>query len=247
MTGWTNRHEHFTPAGVAHRIVVQKESLHHQADGSQYAGNRAGRVCTILAGLLWCGLFAFGCAQQKPPSRFTQYRFEVQGESYRLRSLHLEDHSASYNELVGADVVAVDFDQDRVIDRIMLGEMSLSRAQEIYTYGLDLLARKNRLAVRTPNLQRYLHESNGHHIEIRSFRPANVPPFNEFIIANNRPLVCPELIILMDQNADGTLEEVLQGEISLAEAQARYTAALRAGLQKGQLIEANGTILVKEK
>lgn len=208
---------------------------------------RAGHAGTLLSGLLLCGLFAFGCAQQKPQSGLTQYRFDFQGETYRLRSIHLEDHSASYNELVGTNVVAVDFDQDRVIDRIMLGEMSLSRAQEVYAYGLDMLARENRLAVRTPNIQRYLHESNDHQIEIRSFRPANVPPFNEFIIANNRPIICPEVIIIMDQNADGTLEEVLQGEISLAEAQARYTAVLRAGLQKGQLIEANGTILVKEK
>ncbi|MCI0696600.1 hypothetical protein L0337_31935 [candidate division KSB1 bacterium] len=201
----------------------------------------------IFAGTL-LSIFALGgCANQKPQIRASQYRFNYDGEAYRLRSISSENTTEFYNELVGANFVAVDFDQDRTLDRILLGEVSLAEAQKIYEHGLERLARENKLHVRIPRVNRYVHEKNDFQIEIRSFRPANAQPFNEFVVTDNRPVACPETIIIVDHHADGTLDETLKGTATPAELQSKYAKAIEAGLQKGELLKANQAILVKEK
>ncbi len=202
------------------------------------------RVSTFLGVFL---LTLYGCASQTPQLNASQYRFKFNDEAYRMRSIFLGDKKESYNELIGENFVAVDFDQDRILDRILLGDVTLNEAQKIYNYGLDRIAKENKLIVRAPRDNRYLHESNGFEIEIRSFRPANAHPFNEFKIMDKRPAACPEDIIVVDQNADGTLDEVLKGSATLKEVQSQYAEAIEAGLQKGALARINGTILVKEK
>ena len=194
------------------------------------------------------GIFALGgCASQKPEIRASQYRFNYDDEAYRLRSISSENTAEFYNELVGANFVAVDFDQDRILDRILLGEVSLTEAQKIYEHGLEKLAKENKLEVRVPRVNRYVHEKNNFRVEIRSFRPANAEQFNEFIITDNRPVACPETIIIVDHHADGTLDETLKGTATPEELQSQYAKSIEAGLQKGELIKVNHAILVKEK
>jgi hypothetical protein len=201
----------------------------------------------IFAGALLI-LFAFcGCANQKPQLHASQYRFNYNGEAYRLRSISSENTTEFYNELVGTNFVAVDFDQDRTLDRILLGEVSLTAAQKIYEQGLEKLAKENKLEVRVPRVNRYVHEKNDFQIEIRSFRPVNAQPFNEFVVMDNRPVACPQTVIIVDHHADGTLDETLKGSATPAEFQSQYAKALEAGLQKGELIKVNQAILVKEK
>ena len=201
----------------------------------------------IFAGAL-LSLFALcGCATQKPQLRASQYRFSYNNEAYRLRSISSENTTEFYNELVGTNFVAVDFDQDRTLDRILLGEVSLTEAQKIYDYGLEKLAQENKLEVRVPRVNRYVHEKNDFQIEIRSFRPANAQPFNEFVVIDNRPVACPQTIIIVDHHADGTLDETLKGTATPAEFQPQYAKSIKAGLQKGELIKVNHAILVKER
>ncbi len=123
----------------------------------------------------------------------------------------------------------------------------LSEAQRIYDYGLEKVTKENKLIVRVPSSDRYVHESNNFQIEIRSFRPANAQPFNEFKMIDKRPTVCPEVVVVVDQNADGTLDEVLKGTLSLEKAQARYSEAIENGLSKGELVKVDDAILVKVK
>lgn len=201
----------------------------------------------ILMGLL-PGIFTlYGCAHQKPQPSASLYRFKYNDQAYRIRSISSVDRTESYNELIGEKFVATDFDQDRILDRIILGEASLAEAQKIYEYGLERLAQESKLVVRIPSVNRYVYESNDFQIEIRSFRPTEAPPFNEFMITDNRPLVRPEVIIIVDHNADGTLDEVLKGTVTLEKAQSQYAEAIETGLQKGELIKINHAILVKEK
>jgi hypothetical protein len=201
----------------------------------------------IFAGTLLILFALCGCATQKPQLRASQYRFNYGDEAYRLRSISSEDTMAFYNELVGANFVAVDFDQDRILDRILLGEVSLSEAQKIYEYGIDKLAKENKLEVRVPRVNRYVHEKNDFQVEIRSFRPANAQPFNEFVITDNRPVACPETIVIVDHRADGTLDEVLKGAATPEKFQSQYAKAIEAGLQKGELVKVNQAILAREK
>lgn len=200
-----------------------------------------------MGGLFLIILMLDGCAHQKSKVSVSQYKFDFNDRTYRIRSISSGDKTVSYNELIGEKFMAADYDQDRVIDSILLGEVSLSEAQQIYDYGLNEVSKEKKLQIRNPGINRYLHEKNDIQLEIRSFRPTNAQSFNEFKITDNRLLVSPEIIILVDQNADGFLDEVLKGSITLEKAQSQYAEAIAAGLQKGELIKANGTILVREK
>ena len=204
-------------------------------------------ISPVFLGLLLSIFMFYGCATQMPQLSVSQYRFNFNDETYRIRSISSEDKTESYNELIGENFMAADFDQDRIIDCILLGEVSLNEAQKIYEYGLDEVTKENKLQVRIPTINRYVHESNDFQIEIRSFRPTNAQPFNQFKITDNRPVVHPEIIIIVDQNADGTLDEVLKGEVTLEKVQSQYAEVIEAGLQKRELIKVNNTILVKEK
>ncbi|HEX9972232.1 MAG TPA: hypothetical protein VGD14_09195 [bacterium] len=188
-----------------------------------------------------------GCAAQKSQIRVSQYRFNLADETYRIRSISAKDKSESYNEVIGEKFIAADYDQDGVIDTIVLGEVSLNQAQKIYDYGINGVTKENKLRILNPGIDRYMHEKNDFQLEIRSFRPMNAQPFNEFKITDNRPIVRPEVIILVDQNADGILDEVLKGSVALEKYQPQYDEMIASGLEKGDLIKVNGMILVKEK
>ena len=209
--------------------------------------NQLKRTSSFFGGLFLIILMLSGCAHQKSQLSVSQYRFNLADKTYRIRSISSVDKTQSYNELIGEKFMVADFDQDRVIDCVLLGEVSLSEAQEIYEYGLNEVSKEKKLQVRNPSIDRYLHEKNDLQLEIRSFRPTKAQPFNEFKITDTRPLVSPEIIIIVDQNADGNLDEVLKGSISLEKAQSQYAEAVAKGLQRGELVKTNGMILVKEK
>jgi hypothetical protein len=192
----------------------------------------------------------FGCAHRKTQVNgfdVSQFRFEFNGESYRIRSISSVDKAQSYNELIGDDFVAADFDQDRIIDHISLGNVSLAEVQKIYKHGLDQVTQERKLQVRVPKIASYWYEDCGLRFEIRSFRPANAPPFNEFKITDPRQIIPPAPVVIVDYNADGTLDEILTGAVDLEEAQSQYASAIEAGLQSNELTRSNGTILVREK
>lgn len=210
-----------------------------------FAGRHAGRS-RLCVGIILSSLLLCACAREELRVKASQYRFKLDGENYRLRSITSEGESKFYNELIGAEFMAVDFDQDRILDCILLGEASLEEAQAIYEYGLNELSKENKLQLRMPTAKRYQHESNDLRLEIISFQRTNGQPFNEFKITGARQMVTPLLNVFVDRNADGTLDEVLKGAMALEKAQAQYAEMIEAGLQRQALIRTNGMILVKE-
>jgi hypothetical protein len=177
----------------------------------------------------------------------TQHKFTFEGEAYRIRSISSEAPGVSCNELIGKNVLAVDFDKDRIIDRIVLGDLALSEAQKIYEYGLDMLAQNKKLQQQSQEITGYVYETFDFYYEIRSFQPANTDPFNEFKLSGKRQAERSEVSIVVDHLADGTLDEVLKGKIELEQAQSRYSEMIRLGLKKGNLIQSENTIVVKSK
>ncbi|MDZ7319606.1 MAG: hypothetical protein ONB11_10650 [candidate division KSB1 bacterium] len=193
------------------------------------------------------GMLLVNCAHQKPQPTVSQYNFTLDNENYRIRSIISPVKSECYNEVIGQKFVAVDYDQDGVLDAVVMGDVALSEAQTIYQFGLSSLSRENKLKVRTPGRNSFAQEKDKFQLEIRSFRRLNAPPFNEFRVTDKRPLVGVEVVVLLDQNADGTLDEILMGSGSLEKFQSQYAEMIEAGLQSGELIKLNGAIVVKEK
>ena len=187
------------------------------------------------------------CASQKPLATAAYFRFSLDDESYRIRSVSSVDNGNSFNELIGQGFVAVDFDKDRILDKVSLGEVELAKAQQIYEYGLNILNQKDQLQVYSMDIIDYVQENSDYDYQIKSFYPEGSEPFNEFKIIRKREITNSEIVII-DQKADGHLDEVLKGSAEeVQDYQARYTYVINAGLEKERLIKKDNMILVRKK
>ncbi len=203
------------------------------------------KLSILFSGFLLCILAIYGCSSTKPQLRVSQFSFNYEGEEYRIRSISSSDIGNDFNELIGKSFVAADIDQDRYIDQIVIGEISLSEAQNIYDYGLTMLTKEKKLRAIATEIHQYLQENAEFDYEIKTFRPVNADPFNQFKIINKHSL-SQEVSILVDLQADGTLDEVLIGSMALPEGQSLYSEVIKAGLQSGHLRKTNSKILVSD-
>jgi hypothetical protein len=197
--------------------------------------------------LVLCLSMFNGCATQKPDLRVAFYAFEYEGENYRIRSISSKEDTISCNELISDRFVAKDYDQDRFIDEISLGEINLAEAQKIYYYALKLLSMENKLREVSTQNNRFIYNNFEFVYEIKSFNPADSEPFNEFKVIHNRHITNPKIIISIDKKADGTIDEIQDGSISLEKIQSLYAHAIKKGLKKEELVEVDSMILVKAK
>jgi hypothetical protein len=207
---------------------------------------RRTRTSFVQAGCLSCLFLLTGCAGTNPRPTGFQYRFNEKRKEYRIRSIVSRNKSESCNELFGNTFWAVDFDQDGVLDQIVLGGANLAEAQKTYETGLDLLARENKLQNRVSEVASFKIEDPGFEFEIKSFRPVNAPPFNEFKMTDKRASM-PSVSVSIDDRADGSLDALLTGRSSLESLQSRYQETIRKGLGNNVLIRTEAAILVKTK
>ena len=204
-----------------------------------------GSAFLMLGGMLLFFLLQ-SCAPTQPKATAAQFTFEYKNKDYRIRSISSMNPNESMNQLIGDTFLATDLDKDRIIDRIILGEASLTEVQEIYEAGIEMLARENKLLERTTKVSRYIQPDYTFHLEIKSFRPHNAQPFNEFKFYDKRSLR-PDIIIVIDKGADGSIDEVLKssGTVKLEEIEEHYKHVLHEGLRSQDLIRINGSIQVR--
>jgi hypothetical protein len=203
------------------------------------------RVLAVLSGFIFFIIVINYAGCSKPPHGISQYVFSYESKECRIRSIRSEDQKISYNELIGDKFVAADFDQDRILDQIVSGDINLTDAQKIYDYGLSKLSKTNKLQVTSTTARQYYQQNTFRDYEIKSFRPINADPFNEFKIIDKKS-GAGNISIYIDQNADGTLDNTLKGTALSLDIQTEYSDILATGLQKGKLIKVANAILVKE-
>jgi hypothetical protein len=135
--------------------------------------------------------------------------------------------------------------QDRIIDKINQGDVSLSEAQDIYDYCLALLEKQNRLnEVRNTN-DVYFHSELNYDYEIKSFFPSLSDSFNEFKITDKREGNNYKVSILLDTGADGKLDELLKGGILVKDAQVHYDKVISKGLSAKKLRKIKNSVVVE--
>lgn len=189
-------------------------------------------------------LLLSSCAS--PGLKVAEYKFIYKGKSFVIRSAFSPDNPESSNKLIGANFVAVDMDQNRVMDNIVTGNTTLSEAQEIYDYCLNLLEKTQKLnEVNRENGYFEIVESRFNY-KIKSFHPLRGEIFNEFIITDKRNGSSNyKITILIDHDANGILDEVLKGSILLEDANEKYLETIKTGLADKKLEKSNKNIIVK--
>jgi hypothetical protein len=204
------------------------------------------KTCTGLIILLVSLTFMFSCQATNSKIIVSHYRYDMDDTSFRIRSVNCEREQECYNELIAENFIAVDFNQDRIIDRIVMGEADLSEVQKIYEYGLEMLARENKLEEHVSDVSQYVEREPCCQYEMKSFRLSDTSPFNQFIITEGFDTSSPQTMVAIDQDADGTLDVMLKGSKTLEYMQQKYDSIINKGLAIGNLIKINGMILVKD-
>lgn len=195
----------------------------------------------------WLLFIAIGCASQRPATRVSQYIFEKDGQSVRIRSINAENPRDSYNEIITNEFVARDVDQNGVVDRIVLGEVTLAEAQKVYDAGIHSLRIQNRVHERAPANGQFKVEGDKYKFYLKTFPPNGIDQFNEFTVIDLRQQFFPVVSVAFDEGADGTLDQVLKGPISLSEAQAHYDKVVKEGLERGRLVKQKDRITIAPK
>jgi hypothetical protein len=178
--------------------------------------------------------------------KVSEFEFNYNNENYIIRSAYCPNNPESCNQLMGADFIAVDMNQDRIIDDILKGDITLSEAQEIYDYSLDILSKQGKINEINRESKKYLIEGDDYDLEIISFFPRSKSPFNEFKVFEQRNQIFNiREYIFVDNNADGKLDEFLKGSMKIEEAQKHYSILIKKGLENNNLIKMDQFIVVK--
>ncbi|MBK7104825.1 MAG: hypothetical protein IPH62_06035 [Ignavibacteriae bacterium] len=186
----------------------------------------------------------FGCASSTE-MRVSEFKFIYSGQDFILRSAYCPNNPKSCNQIIGSNFVAADLNQDRIIDEVINGEISISKAQTIYDYCLENLEKQGKVNQIDLGNSTYTFIENNITYEIKSFSSIKNIHFNQFSIKEKFHLTSFKIAVFVDNNADGKLDETLKGEISVSEAQAKYEMLIKKGLASHKLSKNNGFILSK--
>jgi len=190
-------------------------------------------------------LASFSCSSSNQELRVSGFRFTFEGNDYYIRSIYCPNNPQSCNHLIGKDFEAVDMNQDRVIDKIVKGDVTIHETQEIYSYSLDLLEKENKLSVINKDTKEFQYTVNKSYLifEIISFQPELGDPFNQFKVVQKQGM-SNNVSLFNDMKADGSLDEKLKGSFSIIEAQKRYQETIEEGVRDNRISRVDDLIRV---
>jgi len=177
--------------------------------------------------------------------KVAEFEFIYQNQKYILRSAYCSGNPKSCNQIIGNDLVAVDLNQDRIIDKVISGNLNISEAQLIYDYCLNILEKEGKITEVNRSNHTFHYVDNGINYEIKSFTPEGSNPFNQFSIIKSLPTNKKQQNIFIDDNCNGTLDIKLKGSMNLPAAQLQYSKVINLGLRKNKLTKLNSLIMVK--
>ena len=192
-------------------------------------------------------LFSFSCSSSNQDLKVSGFRFSFEGNDYFIRSIYCPNNPQSCNHLIGKDFEAVDLNQDRVIDKIVKGDLTINESQRIYNYSLDLLVKENKLSVINKETEKFQYTINKLHLifEITSFQPELGEPFNQFKLVQKRVGIEHDISLFNDMKSDGILDEKLKGSFSIVDAQKEYEETIEEGIRSDRMVRVDNFVRVK--
>ena len=210
-----------------------------------YNANKIKNLSIVLTSTAALIIMFMRCAEKEiQGSAF--YHFDYDGENYRIRTVVSKDNGKVYNELVGKKFVAVDYDNDGVLDQVTIGTIDIQHAQQIYRYCLDMLITQEKVVKIKPKINSYKINFEEYSCEIKTFQQDNGEPFNQFKVVEKDANETTDFVIGMDYNADGVLDTVTVGNLSLEQIQKLHSILIDQGLKDNLLIKVDGKIIVKQ-
>jgi len=137
-------------------------------------------------------------------------------------------------------IKSIDKQQDGELDEILEGDISLVDANKIYSEALAVA--KERGMLKKLYFERYYNFSDKiYDYEIRSYILAQGDNYNLFAAKEK---AFNNIIIIIDEKADGLLDNFQQGSGNIIEFQALYEEVLRQGIVSKRVVNVDKVYLV---
>lgn len=171
-------------------------------------------------------------------------KFYSGGNEYTIISFSREDVTG-YNILMREEndkviIKSIDNQQDGELDEILEGNISLVDANKIYSEALAVA--KERGMLKKLYFERYYNFSDKiYDYEIRSYILAQGDNYNLFAVKEK---TINNIIIIIDEKADGLLDNFQQGSGDIIKFQALYEEVLQQGIVSNRVVNVDKVYFV---
>ena len=186
-----------------------------------------------------------GCASTEPRIESSKFEFQFEDETYEIIGLISSD-GESLNDLVLRDdreIVfwARDDNQDGVMDRVMRGEISLERANEIYRAGIRLADEQGKYQQK-PHPRTFEFVEDQYIYTLVTVLGDSENSYNLFSVYNVETKV---EVKMRDSNQNGQLDEDQFEHEEYTQWQRLYELALEKGQDEGRIQQTEeGTYII---
>lgn len=190
---------------------------------------------------------SMACITPKDVARKSVYSFSIDNKEYQIASINTKS-GEGVNYLTGTDnfgsaiLKARDLNQDGTIDIILKGSISLKEANRIYTMGINSARAEGNYEERV-SLRTFEFIIDETLYTIKTYILDSKNATNLFIIYS--PTIHEEFI-LSDSNADGELDSIENGSLTIEEANKLYKLILYEGVRSRRIYKTKNKFLVQE-
>ncbi len=187
------------------------------------------------------------CATQKEIARKSIYSFNFEGEQFQITSINT-DSGEGFNFLSQIDnsgkteFKARDFNQDGTLDIVLKGNLTLTKANEIYLAGINF-ARAEGNYKETTSLRTFEFSKAENLYTIKTYILDEDNASNLFSIYNH---LTGELSLFSDSNANGVLNTREKGNMSIEDANRLYKEIIEEGILSKRMVKKETTYIVIE-
>ena len=173
-------------------------------------------------------------------------KFHSGGNEYTIMS-YLSNDATGYNILMREEndnviIKSIDKQQDGELDEILEGNISLVDANKIYSEALAVA--KERGMLKKLYFERYYNFSDKiYDYEIRTYILAQGDNYNLFAVKEK---AINNIIIIIDEKADGSLDNFQQGSGDIIKFQALYEEVLQQGIVSNRVVNVDKVYLVNK-
>jgi len=171
-------------------------------------------------------------------------KFYSGGNEYTIMS-YLSNNATGYNILMREEndkviINSIDKQQDGELNEVLEGDFSLADANKIYADGLA--AAKEMGMLKKRNFERFYNFSDKiYDYEIRTYILVQGDNYNLFAIKEK---AFNNIIIIIDEKADGSLDHLQQGSGDIIKFQALYEEVLRQGIVSNRVVNVDKVYFV---
>jgi len=172
--------------------------------------------------------------------------FSHQGEEYKILGFSPQQ-TEGYNLLIREDqneilLKCIDKQQDGILDEVIVGDISLEEANNIYQGAISTASAKGSLKQKYFE-HYYLTSDKEHTFELRTYVLVDGETYNVFAI---KPFNGDYSYIIRDLEADGSLDYFEAGEGDLEIFQSYYDDVVRKGISRDKIKFSEGVYYVRK-